>query len=510
VCVGLGIAHVTEPRKPLAAPAAPRAALRRAGPRVLLGSSDERLVALARAGDEQAFAAIVERYRAPLQRYCQRFLPPVAADDALQQTLINTYAALSGDAGAPVSLRPWLYRVAHNAALNVARDPQAGLERLPETLDGVARPDEVVQQRDRLRRVVLAVSALPAKQRQVIVRHAFEGDSHERIATDLGMTSGAIRQLAHRARRTVRQAAAGLLPAPLLRLLPWQADVGAVAPAASGGAAVAKVAAAVVLAAAAGGGAFEVSERGQGPGARSLAPAGRSGSAMGDGSARGDSSRTSTSNGSGAAESGTGRGRSGSVERGTRSGGPGHRRGPGGNAGGRSGPRKSGSGSGSRSGSGMSGSGSGGSRSGSGGSGSGSGGSGSGSGTGESGSGGSGSGSGTSGSGSGETGSDSGTSGSGSGDSTSGSGTSGSGSGSSGSGSGTGESGSEGSGSGSGESGSGSDSSGSGSGGSGSGSDSSGSGSGGSGSGSDSSGSGSGGSGSGSGGSGSGSGERAP
>lgn len=188
---------------------------------LLGGASDERLVALARAGDQQAFAAIFERYRAPLLRYCHGFLPPAAAEDALQQTFVNAYAALSGDgARAPVSLRPWLYRVAHNAALNVARDPQAGLEELPEGLDGVERPDEVVQRRERLWRVVGAVSALPPKQRQVIVRHALDGDSHERIATDLGVSPGAIRQLAHRARRTVREAAAALLPAPLLRLLP--------------------------------------------------------------------------------------------------------------------------------------------------------------------------------------------------------------------------------------------------------------------------------------------------
>ena len=131
--------------------------------RVLLGGvSDERLVTMAREGDEQAFAMIVERYRVPLLRYCQRYLPPAAAEDALQQTFINAYAALSGDtARTPVALKPWLYRVAHNASLNVARDPQAALDPLPEGLDGVERPDEVVQRRERLRRVVGAVSALP-------------------------------------------------------------------------------------------------------------------------------------------------------------------------------------------------------------------------------------------------------------------------------------------------------------------------------------------------------------
>ena len=235
------------------------AAARRAVPRLLFGASDEHLVALARAGDEQAFAAIVERYRAPLLRHCQHFLPPAAAEDALQQTFINAYAALSRDDGrAPLLLRPWLYRVARNAALNVARDPQAGLDRLPEGLDGVERPDEVVQRRERLRRVVGAVRALPPKQRQVIVRHALDGESHERIATDLGVSAGSIRQLAHRARRTVRDAAAAVLPTPLMRLLPFGSDAVEAVPAAGGGALMVKVALAAVVAGGAGGGAVKV------------------------------------------------------------------------------------------------------------------------------------------------------------------------------------------------------------------------------------------------------------
>ena len=51
------------------------------------------------------------------------------------------------------------------------------------------------------------IRALPDSQREVIVRHAFAGDSHEEIATDLGMSAGAIRQLAYRARGNLRAAA---------------------------------------------------------------------------------------------------------------------------------------------------------------------------------------------------------------------------------------------------------------------------------------------------------------
>ena len=399
----------------------------RRGMRLLAGASDERLVALAHAGDEQAFAAIVERYRAPLLRYCRGFVSGAAAEDAVQQTFINAYAALSrdDDSRVPAALRPWLYRIAHNAALNVARDPQAGLDELPEGLDGVERPDEVVAARERFRRVIGAVSALPPKQRQVIVRHAVDGDSHERIATDLGMTAGSIRQLAHRARRTVREAAAALLPGPLLRVLPFGPDAAEVLPAAGGGAVLAKVAVVVVAAGAAGGGAVVAKHDTAKPAtakshtrpaplrtpvatppATAALP-----SPAGGGSSSGTSGRTRGGDESGSSKhgsSGSASGSSGSGSSGSGSDSSG------------SGSDSSGSGSSGSSGSGSSGSGT----TGSGSSASGSGSSGSGS-SGTSGSGTSGaSGSGTSGSGT----SGSGTSGSGaSGSGTSGSGTSGSG-----------------------------------------------------------------------------------
>jgi RNA polymerase sigma factor (sigma-70 family) len=246
-----------------------------AGPGVLVGESDERLVALAQDGDERAFAAIVARYRGPLLRYCLRYLPPESADDALQQTFINAHAALSRERG-PVALRPWLYRIAHNAALNVARDPQLGLARVPESLDGRERPEDVVQQRDHLDRVVAAMKALPDNQRDVIVRHELAGDSHERIAKDLGLSAGAVRQLAYRARAAVRAAAAALIPGPVLRMLPWMS--GAESAASGPGPALAKAAVVVVIAGAAGGEAVHtLSERAGAdrPRARAAAPAPR-------------------------------------------------------------------------------------------------------------------------------------------------------------------------------------------------------------------------------------------
>jgi RNA polymerase sigma factor (sigma-70 family) len=171
----------------------------------LAAAPDARLVVLTRAGDEDAFAAIVDRYRAPLARYCRRYLAPSSAEDALQQTFINAHAALS-EGTLPLALKPWLYRIARNAALNIARgEPVCGP--VPDDLLGFDEPEDVFARREAFASVVGGIQALPRSQREVIVRHAFAGDSHEEIATDLGMSAGAIRQLAYRARGTLRAVA---------------------------------------------------------------------------------------------------------------------------------------------------------------------------------------------------------------------------------------------------------------------------------------------------------------
>src|SRR4051794_22945148 len=79
---------------------------------LLRTQSDSRLLALACAGQERAFEAIVERYRRQLLRTCRRVLPEARAEDALQQALLAAWTAITrGDDVR--ELRPWLHRIAH-------------------------------------------------------------------------------------------------------------------------------------------------------------------------------------------------------------------------------------------------------------------------------------------------------------------------------------------------------------------------------------------------------------
>jgi RNA polymerase sigma factor (sigma-70 family) len=185
---------------------------------VLSTQSDERLVDLVRAGSESAFETIVERYRRALMRYVSRLLPPERAEDVVQQAFVNAYEAMHRDS-AELNLRPWLYRIAHNTALNALRDRGLRHDELDERLDGVERPDQSLERRQGLRDVLVAVQALPERQRDAILLRELEGRSYEEIALALGVTDGAVRQLLNRARNSLRSAAAALTPMPLLTRL---------------------------------------------------------------------------------------------------------------------------------------------------------------------------------------------------------------------------------------------------------------------------------------------------
>ena len=168
------------------------AAARLAGCTLLLTQSDERLVDLTRAGHEGAFEAIVTRYRQPLLRYCAAILSDERAEDVVQQTLLRAFDALH-TSEIEMRLRPWLYRIAHNTALNGLRDRSLRHEQLDETIEDVERPDQAFERHQSLRDVVAAVGMLPTNQRDAIVLREFEGRSYEDIATELGVTGGSVR-----------------------------------------------------------------------------------------------------------------------------------------------------------------------------------------------------------------------------------------------------------------------------------------------------------------------------
>ena len=189
---------------------------------LLRTQSDARLVSLAREGHERAFEAIVERYRRQLLRSCRRVLPEARAEDALQQALVAAWRGL--ERGDEVrELRPWLHRIAHNTSLNLLRQSGYDYEELEESLRIADAAEDELERRAVVRQTLQGLAALPERQREALLAIAVEGRSQDEVASELGLTAGAVRQLVHRARTALRTAATALLPLPVVS---WVAAAG--------------------------------------------------------------------------------------------------------------------------------------------------------------------------------------------------------------------------------------------------------------------------------------------
>lgn len=214
----------------------------------LRAQSDTRLVKLVREGYEGAFEEIVRRYRKPLDRFAASFVG-ARSEDVTQDAFSKALLALRGSEN-EIELRPWLYRIVRNTALNDIRDRPPTVEQLEETLAGSESAAVEAERREEMTELMTRLRALPEPQRAAIVMRELEGLSHDEIAAALGVSGGAARQAIYRARISLRNGLGLLVPLPVLRML---FEHGTAADAATGAAAAAGAAGAG--AAAAGGGA---------------------------------------------------------------------------------------------------------------------------------------------------------------------------------------------------------------------------------------------------------------
>jgi RNA polymerase sigma-70 factor (ECF subfamily) len=105
-------------------------------------SDETQLLARAQTGDETAFEALTEAFRAPLQVHCYRIVGSVQdAEDLVQETLTAAWRAFD-QFEQRSSLRTWLYRIATNRCLNHLRDRGRRLPELPAPIEPVPLPPQ--------------------------------------------------------------------------------------------------------------------------------------------------------------------------------------------------------------------------------------------------------------------------------------------------------------------------------------------------------------------------------
>jgi RNA polymerase sigma factor (sigma-70 family) len=200
----------------------------------LRAQPDRRLVTLVRDGYESAFEEIVRRYGKPLTRYAATIVGG-RSEDVTQDAFSKALLALRRD-DADIELRPWLFRIVRNTALNELRDRPPSPEVLAEAIAGGQNPAEAVERREELADLIRRLQALPEPQRAAIVMRELEGLGHEEIAAALGLSGGGARQAIYRARQTLRDGAGLLVPLPLLKTLLEGSGPGAAEAASAAGA----------------------------------------------------------------------------------------------------------------------------------------------------------------------------------------------------------------------------------------------------------------------------------
>ena len=160
--------------------------------------SDENLGSRLASGEAAAFDELYRRYAHRLAAYGSHLLGDAASgDDVAQVAMLKAYGALR-DGRAPDKLKPWLFRIAHNAAIDlVARRRELSTETLPEQSAGEREPFAGA--------LVEALATLPDRQRRVYVLREVHGLRIDETAAELGLTAAQVEQSLFAARNRLAE-----------------------------------------------------------------------------------------------------------------------------------------------------------------------------------------------------------------------------------------------------------------------------------------------------------------
>jgi RNA polymerase sigma factor (sigma-70 family) len=175
--------------------------------------------------DRQAkLLALAGELRPELHRYCARLMGSVIdGEDVVQDTLVRAFAALqdfeSKDLEEAPPLRPWLFRIAHNRALDLLRSRAV---RMTEPIDAAsdvadqANPDpvETLMRQEAVKTAVSRFAELPTLQRSVVILKDVLDEQLIEIAALLDLTVDAVKGHLARGRARLREINAQARPLP--------------------------------------------------------------------------------------------------------------------------------------------------------------------------------------------------------------------------------------------------------------------------------------------------------
>ena len=168
-------------------------------------------------GDAAAFALLVRRYEGPLFAFLRRFLGNATdAEDVFQETFLKVHTN-RGRFRLDAPFKPWLYRIATNAAKDRLRarkrrrmlsifsaHPSTPDVPLADTLPAPGPgPDAIAEASETAARLEAAVAKLPEKHRAVFLMARYEEMPYAAIAEALGIPEGTVKSRMNKAVATL-------------------------------------------------------------------------------------------------------------------------------------------------------------------------------------------------------------------------------------------------------------------------------------------------------------------
>ena len=180
-------------------------------------TSDGVLIQRALAGDQEAFEALIYRYKASLFQRIYRYVGEYdEAYDVLQQVWLKLYLSLD-TLRVDCRIEPWLIRVARSRSIDTLRRKRltyfsevetengkgdiSWLDAIPDTNP---TPEELAERHDLQRSVRCAIQALPDRYRSVIVLHYENGLGFPEIGQILMRPGSTVKTQFYRARSSLR------------------------------------------------------------------------------------------------------------------------------------------------------------------------------------------------------------------------------------------------------------------------------------------------------------------
>jgi RNA polymerase sigma-70 factor (ECF subfamily) len=160
------------------------------------------------AATREAFDRLLRELRPKLHRYCARMTGSVVdGEDVVQEAIVKAIEALP-DVGALASPESWLFRVAHNAALDfLRRRARQNAMSSDEDPDMVTDPAAPVDDRQIAAASLRTFMRLPVAQRSSVILMDVLGHSIEEIGAVMDLTIPAVKAALHRGRARLREIA---------------------------------------------------------------------------------------------------------------------------------------------------------------------------------------------------------------------------------------------------------------------------------------------------------------